>query len=406
MLLVEFLIQNRSIMCTEKEGDIIGLDQILPDAYYQQINLIHMYIIEIKKEIVNEAITLTKSYVDNQLQDNYSHVKRCRKSKNDNNNIELLLGPSKDIPSYLLNELTKINTTEKIPVKQIQVSKYAPVTKQQYSEWSQHWPLYFKRPAYINKNTCLTDIEIKKAIYFLNHAIQIGNKYGTCKSGCVLTYKDIIIASSGDNIMNHPLQHAAMLAIEEASYKLRHVLHLKKLLRKLRSEEKKHQINDSEKEKVTEMKNVENWKSGETNFEKVYTEKLKQKEETEEIKETEEREETEESDEKEETEETDEKEETEENHWKKQNWNVSEIKRRLKMYEPLTPEQYLCTNYSAYLSHEPCFMCAMALLHSRVKYVIFDKENTKNGAVYSRVKLHLVKNLNHYYRVYKAKRQK
>lgn len=60
---------------------------------------------------------------------------------------------------------------------------------------------------------------------------------------------------------------------------------------------------------------------------------------------------------------------------------------------------YLCTGYDVYLSHEPCMMCAMALVHSRVKRIFFHKCQS-NGALKTLYKLHCVRELNHHYEVY------
>ncbi|KAJ0404857.1 hypothetical protein P43SY_007939 [Pythium insidiosum] len=65
-------------------------------------------------------------------------------------------------------------------------------------------------------------------------------------------------------------------------------------------------------------------------------------------------------------------------------------------------ESYLCTGYDVYLDTEPCAMCAMALVHSRARRVVFATLNASNGALASAHRLHTIKSLNHRYRVFHA----
>jgi len=62
---------------------------------------------------------------------------------------------------------------------------------------------------------------------------------------------------------------------------------------------------------------------------------------------------------------------------------------------------YLCSGLWLLLTREPCAMCAMAAVHSRVGMVIYGCENEELGALGSRYTLHLEKQLNHHYTVFK-----
>ncbi|KAH3666141.1 hypothetical protein OGAPHI_004330 [Ogataea philodendri] len=58
-----------------------------------------------------------------------------------------------------------------------------------------------------------------------------------------------------------------------------------------------------------------------------------------------------------------------------------ELKRRKQEPDPSKPTNYLCLNYHVYTTHEPCTMCAMALLHSRISRLVYLNESKKTGAI-------------------------
>lgn len=64
---------------------------------------------------------------------------------------------------------------------------------------------------------------------------------------------------------------------------------------------------------------------------------------------------------------------------------------------------YLLSGCTAILSHEPCVMCAMALLHSRIDAVVYLERNEVSGALGSNCFLHSIDSLNHHFPVFTIK---
>ncbi|CAL1290934.1 unnamed protein product [Larinioides sclopetarius] len=62
---------------------------------------------------------------------------------------------------------------------------------------------------------------------------------------------------------------------------------------------------------------------------------------------------------------------------------------------------YLCTGYDIYISREPCVMCAMALVHSRIRRVFY-AHPSPHGALGTQCRLHLQDGLNHHYEVFRV----
>ncbi|KAK9709240.1 tRNA-specific adenosine deaminase subunit tad3, variant 2 [Basidiobolus ranarum] len=91
---------------------------------------------------------------------------------------------------------------------------------------------------------------------------------------------------------------------------------------------------------------------------------------------------------------------------------VAEVLRRGKHSDSEVPSKrkaeqddatpYLCSEYDLYVTREPCVMCSMALVHSRIGRVFYSCENPTGGGLGSLYKIHTHHSLNHHYTVYRG----
>merc|ERR1719503_79065 len=68
---------------------------------------------------------------------------------------------------------------------------------------------------------------------------------------------------------------------------------------------------------------------------------------------------------------------------------------------PHPDDDYLCCDCEVVTTHEPCVMCSMALVHSRVRLVTYKEQDLEFGGLGGRVSLHTCASLNHQLRVLK-----
>ncbi|XP_015936078.3 tRNA-specific adenosine deaminase TAD3-like [Arachis duranensis] len=79
-----------------------------------------------------------------------------------------------------------------------------------------------------------------------------------------------------------------------------------------------------------------------------------------------------------------------------------QLKARNQSSNQLLERPYLCTGYDIYLVWEPCTMCAMALVHQRIRRIFYAFPNRNAGALGSVHRLQGEKSLNHHYAVFRV----
>ncbi|XP_020537389.1 tRNA-specific adenosine deaminase TAD3 isoform X2 [Jatropha curcas] len=90
---------------------------------------------------------------------------------------------------------------------------------------------------------------------------------------------------------------------------------------------------------------------------------------------------------------------------KRQKTNIANVENGKEMdahNEATSVRPYLCTGYDIFLVWEPCTMCAMALVHQRIRRIFYAFPNPNAGALGSVHRLQGEKSLNHHYAVFRV----
>lgn len=345
---IDSFIQN--IMSSKK-----NLQAILSDEYVKPIAFTKVYVGQVKnvKELSKIITILNEKIPLKELQ----HLKRARKK-------DVLLCPVR-----YLNSITQESIQEYIEqrvyelkdsfeyFKVMGLPSLPPKLKKQHAEYSRVWSCNFHPNEYLEKlcgskffaeaeliqHRCYMGIAFEVARYYLsetNSNLELSDILLRDINTTIVVDPSIssIVAISFDDRQSHPIQHSAMLAIDNVA---------------------KTQSGGAWNTAGTEDPSL----PGIDNNLFLY---LKDK--------------------------------FPNVNFGAKNYVTKEVLEENKMNSSDSP--YLCTGYYIYMIREPCIMCSMGLVHARANRVFFCFYNNHQGALSSKTKLHCVPSLNHHFEVF------
>ncbi|KAM3955914.1 putative inactive tRNA-specific adenosine deaminase-like protein 3 [Aphomia sociella] len=346
------IIDNIDDIINKIKTSSFNLLAILTTDIYDTIPTEKVYVGQVKdaKDLSKAVITLNEKLPLKYLQ----HLKRVRKKK------QVLLCPT----SYLnhnssIQEFLEFNLPELKNIfeyfKEVEVPTSPPKLKRQHTEWNKLWSCNFHPNAYLEK---LSSDKFFKQDELITHRTFMAIAFDVAKFHLqkinnidvteifeIMNVSIVvdplilsIVAISIDNREEHPLQHSAMLAIDNVA---------KTQDGGVWDADKKcgtdNRLNGIDKDLLVYLKERYKVNNGARKF-------------------------------------------------RFKDVSVDE--------KGEDDGPYLCTGYYVYSIREPCIMCSMALVHARVKRLFFCYDNTQLGAVKSKARLQNVQSLNHRFEVF------
>ncbi|KAJ8924155.1 hypothetical protein NQ315_006939 [Exocentrus adspersus] len=315
----------------------ISLYPVLPDDLLEDTPLTEVYVATIlnPKDISKVIIELNSVLPLPEL----IHLKRIKGK-------DILLFPitdtEKDKIFRILEEKKFDNSKLGTEIKTATVAKVAPKVRRQYDRVHKLWPCNFHSNKHLEKlstNTLFSSKELSEFGDYMKLAIDVAVYGNEHRVGAVVVDPKInsVVAVGYSRSKEGPCRHAAMVAVDNVA--------------------KTQNGGAWNREKVTERQSDLNTNG----LEETLLVLLKEKH-------------------------------------KALRFGATWSKGKKELFEP-ADGPYLCTGYYMFLTHEPCAMCAMGMIHSRVKRVFFGVR-TSNGALATLCKIHTVRDLNHHYEVF------
>lgn len=319
-----------------------NLTPIIDESFFQDIPSVNVLVGDIKnpKDISKTILTLNDKLPLQELQ----HLKRVRKKEIIICSADLLNGNT--VKEYLLEKTPEIEDVFE-DFKEIKVPSLPPKVKIQFDAANKYWPCNFHPNKYYEKLAGgaffeKDDLKIHKQNMIV--AYETAHFYLKDNEGfnnvAVVTDPTIqSIVAIAINNDKHPIQHAAMLAIDKVAQSQNGGAWV---------------ANISDEIDVTER-----------SIDKELKRHLSKK-------------------------------------FPHLIFGAKKFKKKRDTTEELSSDlgPYLCTGYYIYLLKEPCVMCSMGLVHARINRVFFCDSNSHDGALLSKVKLQTLSSLNHRFEVF------
>jgi tRNA-specific adenosine deaminase 3 len=283
-------------MARETEDDLGEMVELLPPEYSRGASLVSFHVALVPKSSGNRMLKLLQSKLP--LGPDLIHLKRARSEKGSGSagHLEVLVCPEGAEPPTEVKALVDEDAASGATWQVAKVPQHSALTRAQLAEWSQYWPLTFRKPS-LEPLELPTEL-VERYTALLRRAQELSAATGG-RCACVIVDRDgrELAATTDTSAPDRPLRHAVMSGIEA----------------------------------IADARVAASAKAG--------------------------------------------------------------TKRAI------ADDEHLCCDCEVVTTHEPCLMCAMALVHSRVKTVVYLRPDPEFGGLGGKVSLHTCSSLNHQFRV-------
>ncbi|XP_068683198.1 probable inactive tRNA-specific adenosine deaminase-like protein 3 isoform X1 [Montipora foliosa] len=342
---------------------------VLADEYTRRFETVEMFAADIKDR--SQTSELIRKLNDTFPLNKYGHLKRVRCVKAEKDSvIQIILcvkegNLNSDVTLRELLEQKDIKTDTLGQPFVVQVAKHQPLTREQFTQASTCWPVNFHEDKYISKvlkGELFSDTDVHFIEKYMRMAINAAKKSDSQEfaAGAIIVNPQTnhpIAVSHDLRCTGHPLQHAVMLCIDlvahwqsSGAWQLNcQVISGTWTLKDSCQGRKKQNLNlvDDDSFNGCNSSDSRTLPHDEDSFSSNKACNLPSGTE-----------------------------------------------------KKCNSQPYLCTGYDLYVTREPCVMCAMALLHSRIRRVFYGCSDNVMGALGSRYKIHTQTGLNHHFEVF------